>query len=72
MDLRACCLTLLSLVLGVASFEPFNDKVRFDINWAGPVTLREGQVTQVSFKSLKGHASLQCNLLPLYSTLYDS
>lgn len=40
-------LALLALIVAVYSFEQFNDNVLFGITWAGPVSLREGQVTEV-------------------------
>lgn len=36
-----------SLFISVRCFNPFDDG-QYDIDWGGPVTLREGQVTPVS------------------------
>ena len=40
---------LLSLFICARCFNPF-DEGQYDINWAGPITLREDQVTPVSVK----------------------
>ena len=40
---------LLSLFICARCFNPFDDG-QYDINWGGPVTLSEGQVTPVSMK----------------------
>lgn len=46
-------LALLALISLVDSFEQFNDNVLYGITWAGPLRLREGQLTEV-----KKHAEL--------------
>lgn len=38
-----------SLFICAKCFNPFDDG-QYDIDWGGPVTLREGQVTPVSLK----------------------
>ena len=40
---------LLSLFICARCFNPFDDG-QYDINWGGPVTLSEGQVSPVSTK----------------------
>lgn len=40
-------LSLSALILLVDSVEQFNDNVLFGITWAGPLSLREGQRTEV-------------------------
>jgi len=40
-------LAFLALISSVGGFEKFNDNVLFGINWAGPLSLREGQITEV-------------------------
>ena len=40
---------LLSLFICARCFNPF-DEGQYDINWAGPITLREDQVAPVSVK----------------------
>ena len=40
-----------SLFICVRCFNPFDDG-QYDIDWGGPVTLREGQVTPVSLGTL--------------------
>ena len=47
MKLTALLFILITSTVCVTCFEPFDDKIRFDVNWAGPVSLREGQLTMV-------------------------
>ncbi|KAK3728402.1 hypothetical protein QZH41_017636 [Actinostola sp. cb2023] len=46
---------LASLLLYVVSFEQFNDNVLFGITWAGPLSLREGQVTEDGKDYISSH-----------------
>ncbi|XP_031552840.1 endoplasmic reticulum lectin 1-like isoform X2 [Actinia tenebrosa] len=49
---------LASFVLTVVSFDNFNDNILFGVTWAGPLTLREGQVTQDGKDYISSHDSV--------------
>ena len=55
---------LLSLFICARCFNPF-DEGQYDINWAGPITLREDQVAPVSVKMCSTRVSFLGSLLIL-------
>lgn len=65
MKLTALLFILITSTVCVTCFEPFDDKIRFDVNWAGPVSLREGQLTMVRASYLR-----RCLCLRFYLKVY--
>ena len=65
MKLAALLFILITSTVCVTCFEPFDDKIRFDVNWAGPVSLREGQLTMVRASYLR-----RCLCLRFYLKVY--
>lgn len=65
MKLTPLLFILITSTVCVTCFEPFDDKIRFDVNWAGPVSLREGQLTMVRDSYLR-----RCLCLRFYLKVY--